>query len=259
MNALERSLLIKAGYDNGWEVVLEDGETAVVLSSALHGGRVSMMPADSRAWSVRFLAPELTLELSRSVHKAVNPETSFRAATERDLCDLLRQAAALAQSLPNAPEQRFEKQLEAALAGAPLGATEVERLIRQRVGQDIFRESLMTYWGGACAVTGVAIPELLRASHAKPWAECDSDAERLNVYNGFLLCAHLDALFDRFLLTFTCAGLCEFSPSLSDDILHRLGISRTLRLRWVAPAHLPFLEWHRRSYGAAETCRTNSQ
>ncbi len=246
MNALERSLVVKAGYDNGWEVVLEDTETAVVLSSALHGGRVAVMPADSRAWSVRFLAPELTLELSRKVHGAANPERSFSAATERALCDLLGDAAALAQSLPNAPEQRFEKQLEAALAGAPLGATEVERLVRQRVGQDIFRESLMTYWGGACAVTGIALPELLRASHAKPWAECDSDAERLNVYNGVLLCAHLDALFDRFLLTFTQSGEALLSPMLTDETLRVLGLSRRLRLRWISPSHVHFLVWHRK-------------
>ncbi len=74
--------------------------------------------------------------------------------------------------------------------------------MRQRVGQQKFREAMLEYWGGACAVTGVGLSEVLRASHAKPWAECASDAERLDVFNGFLLNANLDALFDRFLVSF---------------------------------------------------------
>ena len=55
-------------------------------------------------------------------------------------------------------------------------------MVRQRVGQNKFRDAMLDYWGGACAVTGVAIPEVLRASHAKPWAECGTDAERLDVF-----------------------------------------------------------------------------
>ena len=52
---------------------------------------------------------------------------------------------------------------------AGLGGTEVERLMRQRVGQQKFRAAMLDYWGGACAVTGLALSEVLRASHAKPW------------------------------------------------------------------------------------------
>ena len=40
----------------------------------------------------------------------------------------------------------------------------------------------------------MALPEVLRASHAKPWAECANDAERLDVFNGFLLVANLDGV-----------------------------------------------------------------
>ena len=204
-------------------------------------------------WELEFHHPGLAAELSRNVGRTGNPDAPFAARSEAELSGLLRQAATLAQSLPNAPEVRFAKQLETTLASG-LGATEVERLVRQRVGQDIFRESLMMYWGGACAMTGIAVPELLRASHAKPWAECATDAERLNVYNGLLLCAHLDALFDRFLLSFADDGQSLLSPTLTDETIHRLGLARSLRLRWVAPAHRPFLSWHREHSGLAETC-----
>jgi len=33
-------------------------------------------------------------------------------------------------------------------------------MVRQRVGQNKFRDAMLDYWGGACAVTGVAIPEV---------------------------------------------------------------------------------------------------
>lgn len=103
----------------------------------------------------------------------------------------------------------------------------------------------MDYWGGACAVTGLAIPELLRASHAKPWAECASDADRLNVFNGFLLAAHLDALFDRHLISFGNTGTILYSPSVTHDARKALGLSENPALRRISPGHVPFLETHR--------------
>ena len=74
--------------------------------------------------------------------------------------------------------------------------TEAERLVIQRIGQDIFRDALMDYWGGRCPLTGITEPALLRASHIVPWADCD-DAQRLDVHNGLLLSALWDAAFDR--------------------------------------------------------------
>lgn len=44
-------------------------------------------------------------------------------------------------------------------------------------------------------------PELLRTSHTKPWADCDTDAELLDVLNGLPLASHLDAAFDRGFIT----------------------------------------------------------
>ena len=41
----------------------------------------------------------------------------------------------------------------------------------------------------------------------KPWAKCASDDERLDVFNGLLLSANLDAAFDAGLVTFDDAGL----------------------------------------------------
>lgn len=103
---------------------------------------------------------------------------------------------------------------------------------------------MLDYWGGACAVTGIAIPEVLRASHAKPWVDCASDAERLDVFNGFLLCANLDALFDRFLISFSSAGELLVSTAISAADREKLGLFDGMRLRWLAPGHAPYLQYH---------------
>lgn len=114
----------------------------------------------------------------------------------------------------------------------------------------IYRASLLDYWEGACAVTGIDVPELLRASHAVPWAECQSDADRLNVYNGFLLAAHLDALFDRYLISFNDHGEMLFAPTVTAQLRQKLGLLEVLRLRRISPEHGPFLEVHRSRFFA---------
>lgn len=143
----------------------------------------------------------------------------------------------LGMTLPDGPLEEFR----ASVAGMP-SSTEAERLIIQRVGQNIFRDRLMTYWQGRCPLTGITDPALLRASHIIAWKNCASDAERLDVHNGLLLSALWDAAFDRGLVTFDDDGRPEFSPKLSE--------AARAELRWHAPVpltnkHRARLTWHR--------------
>lgn len=143
----------------------------------------------------------------------------------------------LGVTLPDGPLEEFRT----AVAGLPK-TTEAERLIIQRVGQDIFRDRLMTYWQGRCPLTGITDPALLRASHIIAWKDCASDAERLDVHNGLLLSALWDAAFDRGLVTFDDDGRPEFA--------HRLSEKARTELRWHAPIllthkHRARLAWHR--------------
>lgn len=249
MNSLDRSLIQKAGYDNGWEVVAEESPDQVILASALHSTHATVTaapPSTNARWLLTLPSGPISRELGRAGGRPDVGNGVFPAAHDGELGQLLRMAARLAQALPDEPCQRFTQAVAEELAACvPTSETEVERLVRQRVGQSIYRESLMDYWGGACAVTGIAIPELLRASHAKPWAECASDAERLNVFNGFLLCAHLDAIFDRHLPTFADDGQALFAPIVTPEVRISLGIFDSLHLRWVTPEQLPFLRNHR--------------
>jgi len=248
MNPLQRSLIEKAGHDHGFEHVLDSGPTGVALASARHAARAQVLSLVEGGYLLRLQAatPALLPEMQRSfVH--VRRADGFAAANESELAALLRRASSLARALPSQAAQDFEAAVSTQLAQLPagLGGTEVERLVRQRVGQQKFREAMLDYWGGACAVTGVGLSEVLRASHAKPWAACASDAERLDVFNGFLLVANLDALFDRFLITFDDAGALLMSPRLSADNQTRLGLHPHMALRWLSDAHRTYLAWHR--------------
>jgi len=245
MNVLERALIEKAGREHGWENVLESIGARVVLASARHRGRATVMAASgSGEWVVTFPEGRLVRELGRSLPGLANGHGGFAASDIDALAALLRRAAELSLSLPDQAAHTFRERAANALARVADQGTEVERLVRQRVGQDVYREALLDYWGGACAVTGLTLPDVLRASHAKPWADCGSDEERLDVFNGFLLVAHVDALFDRGLLTFDAGGDLVIAPRLTAEHRASLHLSEGMRLRWVAPEHLPFLAWH---------------
>jgi predicted restriction endonuclease len=159
---------------------------------------------------------------------------------------LLRRAAELGLCIPETPLAIFQEKVNTTIQDEGIvRGTEAERLVRQRIGQGCYRNAHMEYWGSACAVTGVDIPELLRASHAKPWAECASDSDRLNVYNGFLLSANIDALFDKGLVSFSDEGAMLLSQKIAPHRFKAAGIGPDISLRWIDGKHLPFLRWHR--------------
>ena len=254
MNPLHRTLIEKAGYDHGFEHVLPGDADTVVLASARHRAQVAVsVGAKGYVVGLQGGSTSLLSELERSFAAWGRSGAAFVAPTEAALAQWLRRAAALSQALPNQAVTDYEAQVQQALAALPANTvqnTEVQRMVRQRVGQQTFRQAMLDYWGGACAVTGLALPQALRASHAKPWAECASDAERLDVFNGFLLSANLDALFDQFLISFTDEGKLLISSQIKVADAQALGLSDSLCLRWVASHHMDYLAYHRKRFEA---------
>lgn len=74
------------------------------------------------------------------------------------------------------------------------------RETKARIGQDYFRSMLLENYNSKCAVTGLDVPQVLRASHIVAWA--DDKANRMNPENGILLSATYDAAFDQHLISF---------------------------------------------------------
>lgn len=217
-NGFRRSL----GEEAGWRAFSSTTARGIIHLAAegIHG-----------PWLLALDHAGVIAELSLATAAIPGPgKCRYVLGTLGELYAALSRVYALAISLPDAPLHEFEFRV----AGLPC-TTEAERLVVQRVGQDIFRARLIDYWQGRCPLTGITDPALLRASHIIPWAECKDDAERLDVHNGLLLSALWDAAFDRALVTFDDQGRPEFSPSLSEQA--------RAELRWTSP--IPLTDMHR--------------
>lgn len=71
---------------------------------------------------------------------------------------------------------------------------------RVRLGQSYFRKMVLQNYGCKCCVTGLNVPQTLRASHIVAWAT--DKTNRMNPENGLCLSATYDAAFDKHLISF---------------------------------------------------------
>jgi putative restriction endonuclease len=232
--------LEKAANDGGFEIIEPQPDGTVTLASSDVEARLIVI-ADDAGFLVAVDDDGLARELATEGRHEQAGQRSFVARRPDDLGALIRRVWQLSRALPDAPLKRFEDAL--AHVGEEF-RTEVEALVRRRIGQIEFRAGLLDYWQGCCAVTGVAQPELLRASHIKPWAHCGNNAERLDVYNGLLLTADWDAAFDAGLVTFDANGTAVFSPTLSAVARNRLGDGHLRANRPLSAKHLRYLTWY---------------
>lgn len=223
----------KAASQNGFRRILgEEAGWAAFGSTTAHGAIFLAASGPQGPWFLALDHLGVIQELSLPPATVSGPSRArFAFETLGALYAVLHRVYELGVSLPDAPLREFERRI----ADLPR-VTEAERLVVQRIGQNIFRDRLMDYWQGRCPLTGISDAALLRASHIVPWSACDSDAERLDVHNGLLLSALWDAAFDRALVTFDDNGSPEFSTGLSE--------AARAELRWRNPISLT--DEHRR-------------
>lgn len=229
--------LADAGYDllrsvdNEWVAAAVSGGLGQVLVRA-SGDGVLLAMTD----------PAMAQRIGLEATAATNPPGMMGVGLARSAMQLY-DALRVLHSLQEHPTPVLSARVELRLAAIP--ETERTREVRQRVGQEVFREALMDLWEGRCAVSGIAFPsQLLRASHAKPWSLA-CDGERLDPFNGLLLSVHLDAMFDAGLISFSQEGGILCSSALDTETLRYFSISNGQKLRSLNPGHLPYLAWHR--------------
>ncbi|WP_143107469.1 HNH endonuclease [Burkholderia pseudomallei] len=231
MTPLERLRVEKAAADCGFE------RTPILLSDGGLELRSAQFP---EAIFVQMREGALRVSASNDVLLDGANASEISVGDLDQLYAVLQRASAIARTMPNRVADQFRR----AKKHLPQ-TTEAERLAVQRVGQDLYRSALMDYWQGRCCVTGLAVPALLRASHIKPWAKCQSDEERLDVFNGFLLAPHVDALFDGGWISFSDQGNLLVSDALTSAGRTQLGVSNEWKIRNLKPAHVPYLMFHR--------------
>lgn len=243
LRPVDRIILQKAATDEGFGIEAPDGGDWLSYSSLGSPATLKLTVASTGyvvATDHTAVIDELKSRWPSSAGALPAGYMAFVAESTEALHRLVGEIWRLARALPLAPLRVFEAQVQ----NLPR-TTEAERLVVQRVGQDVFRAALMDYWDETCAVTGVAEPCLLRASHIKPWAKCDTDVERLDVFNGLLLAAHLDAAFDAGLISFAAGGELLVSPRFRHADRQALGIHDGLRLRRTSEPLVTRLAWHR--------------
>lgn len=241
-----RTEVQKAAWDNGYRLNRGvEGGWQRYASTTARGDVWIAGASTSGPWFLSIDHSGVAAELGAAhASSAEGPGlATFVFATLTELHAAIDRIYKLAVSLPDAPLERFRSRT----AALPR-TTEAERLVIQRVGQDVFREALLDYWGNRCPLTGITEPPLLRASHIKPWAE-STDEERLDVHNGLLLSALWDAAFDTGLVSFSDDGTLLVSPRLGMRAQLTLNIDGARCLAALRPAHGVYLVLHRRRHG----------
>lgn len=124
-------------------------------------------------------------------------------------------------------EEKFKnkKEKEALLEKYRKKATSVEN--SRRTGQAKYRQALIDIFN-ECPVTHIQEPNLLIASHIKPWAICENKSEKYNPNNGLLLSPLIDKLFDKGYITFNDSGKIVISSLLNDNDKSKISLDTEL-------------------------------
>jgi hypothetical protein len=121
---------------------------------------------------------------------------------------------------------------EISAAGSPtavdeLGSVTTSKIaeVKLRLGQQFFRNAVLSAYNQRCCISGLANPKLLVASHIVPWSS--DEQNRLNPHNGLALSALHDKAFDLGLITISedyrvvVSGKC----SVKDDSFFNTAIA----------------------------------
>ncbi|KNH20340.1 restriction endonuclease [Priestia megaterium] len=126
-----------------------------------------------------------------------------------------------------------------------ISETESEVKAKIRLGQRQFRQGLLHLWNSQCALCNIKLPDLLRASHSKPWKDSTNE-ERLDPYNGLLLCCNHDALYDKGYITFDGNGSLYISPLIGDEDYSNYNISSNMKINYY-PQNRAYFKWHKKN------------
>lgn len=163
--------------------------------------------------------------------------------------------ALLAQLMTGEPDASIDVQPDGRVLKVPEGPTESTASVKVRRCQQYFRQAVLNTYQGRCAVTGLAVRDLLVASHIIPWNAAEQ--HRLDSQNGIALNALHDKAFDRGLITFDTALRLVCSKALKDHFANAT-VARHFQTYEGKPLTIPaeaagpkpeYMAWHRSHHG----------
>lgn len=152
------------------------------------------------------------------------------SALDKDVWDKYHlNMQALSESVEQIPYMQDFMDDDDTVVQLPAGTTRTTT-VRTRVNQQFFRSAVLSAYNKKCCVTGLDVPQLLIASHIKPWKDSDPTTERTNPCNGLALNSlHHDA-FDNGIFTI--------------DTDYRILVSKTAKDRYTSDVFRDFFGKH---------------
>lgn len=126
--------------------------------------------------------------------------------------------------------------------GIPQERSETKRL------QSFYKDTLFHEFDHRCPICGIDIPQMLIASHIKPFRDCAHIFEAIDHHNGLLLCRNHDFLFDQGYISFDVSGKILISDELlaKDYLLGPFVINEQFILdkKFMSETRKLFLKYH---------------
>jgi len=156
--------------------------------------------ADRELWEAFFRDSERVAE---------DAEAAYEALLQQGAGEPLRDSA---RPVPEGVDSSVAAPDTGVFTPGPAGESERFGVAKVRRVQSFFRAAVLTSYGNQCALTGLAIPELLNASHIVPWYV--EEKRRADPRNGLCLNALHDRAFDRGFIAFDADHRVIVSPHI---------------------------------------------
>lgn len=156
ISTIERTILEKCAKDAGWEIDSNSKSDCINLFSSFFRETSSIRKSLDSSFVIQFSRPISKSHFDSEIHINSNGEFYFSLQESVTLSGILKRVAELFASLPDNPLEQYQKKL-VEFSDTEIQKTEAEHIVKERVGQEIYRDALIKYWGGACSVTGCTL------------------------------------------------------------------------------------------------------
>lgn len=141
---------------------------------------------------------------------------------------------------PEAVNERND--LEKEIKKRNLIGEEKKAFVKVRINQGEYRKQLIKIYKHCC-LCKISDTRLLIASHIKPWAD-SNEKEKVDPYNGLLLCPNHDKLFDQGLITVNPDKTITISSTLTKTDRVLMNISEDMKVE-CDDGCLKYFDYHR--------------